>query len=53
MAFQIITSKIIGAIYMEKHVSRKDNQDPNEAIITYPKTVEYPVKKSDDNKTGK
>ncbi len=30
---------------MEKHVSRKDNQDPDEPIVTYPKTVEYPTKK--------
>lgn len=38
---------------MEKHESRKNNQDPNEAIITYPKTVEYPDKKCRDNETGK
>lgn len=38
---------------MEKHPSRKDNQDPDEAIITYPKTIEYPVKDGSNNKNGK
>ena len=53
MAFHIITINIIGVINMEKHESRKDNQNPDEAITTYPKTVEYPKKKCIDNQTGK
>lgn len=43
----------IGVIIMEKHQSRKDNQDPDEAIITYPKTVEFPKEKCSDKPTGK
>jgi len=38
---------------MEKHQSRKDNQDPDEALITYPKTIEYPVKDDNMNRNGK
>lgn len=37
---------------MEKHESRKNMQNPDEAIITYPKTVEFPDKaiKGQDHK---
>lgn len=38
---------------MEKHESRKNNQDPDEPIITYPKTVEYPAKECNQNQSDK
>jgi len=43
------TNKKCREIIMEKHVSRKDNQDPDEPIVTYPKTVEYPTKKCNND----